>query len=166
MNTALRTWATPLTAGLFIIMAITGGLMFFHLDTGLNKAAHEWLGWGMLAAVVAHLGLHWRSLQRQLTLSRPAQFTLALSLLVLAGSFFGGQRAEGASPPGLAIQAIARAPLTSVAPLTGKSLAQVQRELAGMGLDAANAERSLNELTGHDRARLGQAVRTLFAPVP
>lgn len=43
--TISRNWATPLTIGSFLLMAVTGLLMFFHLDTGLNKAAHEWLGW-------------------------------------------------------------------------------------------------------------------------
>ena len=38
-----RDWATPVTIGSFGLMAITGLLMFFHLDSGLNKTAHEWL---------------------------------------------------------------------------------------------------------------------------
>lgn len=165
MAVSLRTWATPLTAGVFVVMAVTGGLMFFHLDTGLNKSAHEWLGWLMVAAVLAHGWLHWPSLRRYLTASRTAQLTLGVALAVLVGSFFvGGGKAAGGSPPVLAIQAIGRAPLVSVAPLTGKSLAQVQRELGSMGLDAADAHASLNQLTGGDRARLGQAVRKLFAP--
>lgn len=41
-----RQWVTPLMAGSFILMATTGILMFFHLDSGLNKTAHEWLGLG------------------------------------------------------------------------------------------------------------------------
>lgn len=49
-----REWATPVTVGVFVVMAATGLLMFFHLDIGLNKAAHEWLGWLMVAAVAAH----------------------------------------------------------------------------------------------------------------
>jgi cytochrome b561 len=49
-----REWATPLTIGSFGLMATTGILMFFHLDSGLNKTAHEWLGWVMVAVVAAH----------------------------------------------------------------------------------------------------------------
>lgn len=44
-----REWATPLTIGIFTLMAVTGILMFFHLDKGLNKTAHEWLGWLLVA---------------------------------------------------------------------------------------------------------------------
>ena len=49
-----RPWITPLVIGTFALMAVTGSLMFFHLDTGLNKTAHEWLGWAMVAAVLLH----------------------------------------------------------------------------------------------------------------
>jgi hypothetical protein len=38
-----RDWATPLTAGAFILMASTGMPMFFHLDRGIIHLAHEWL---------------------------------------------------------------------------------------------------------------------------
>ena len=36
-----RDWATPLTIGAFGLLAVTGVLMFFHPDSGLNKAVHE-----------------------------------------------------------------------------------------------------------------------------
>ena len=55
-----REWATPVTVGAFILMATTGILMFFHLDTGLNKEAHEWLGWVMIAGVALHVFSNWK----------------------------------------------------------------------------------------------------------
>lgn len=44
-----------------MLIAVTGVLMFFHLNTGLNKAAHEWLGWFLLVGVGAHMWLNWRA---------------------------------------------------------------------------------------------------------
>jgi hypothetical protein len=49
-----RSRATPLTIGVFLLMAVTGGLMFFRADIGLNRAAHVWLGWLLEAAAAAH----------------------------------------------------------------------------------------------------------------
>ena len=49
-----RQWVTPLVAGSFLLMGVTGILMFFHWDSGLNKAAHEWLGWLMIIGVALH----------------------------------------------------------------------------------------------------------------
>ena len=34
-----RPWITPLVMGSFALSAVTGVLMIFHLDTGLNKTA-------------------------------------------------------------------------------------------------------------------------------
>jgi hypothetical protein len=53
-----RAWITPLVIGAFLLSAVTGTLMFFHLDSGLNKAAHEWLSWAMLIGVGLHLMLN------------------------------------------------------------------------------------------------------------
>ena len=45
---SLRKWATPLTVASFLIMGVTGILMFFHLDSGLNGPLQEWAGGLML----------------------------------------------------------------------------------------------------------------------
>jgi hypothetical protein len=41
MMTIQREWVTPIAAGAFLISAVTGVLIFFHVDSGLNKVAHE-----------------------------------------------------------------------------------------------------------------------------
>jgi len=56
----LRNWATPLTVATFLFMGVTGILMFFHMDSALNKLLHEWGGWLMVIGVLAHLLLNWR----------------------------------------------------------------------------------------------------------
>jgi hypothetical protein len=42
---ALRTWATPLTMGAFLLMSTTGVLMFFKRNPGLITVVHE-TSWG------------------------------------------------------------------------------------------------------------------------
>lgn len=161
-----REWATPLTIGVFGVMAITGTLMFFHLDTGLNKPAHEWLGWLMVAAAAAHGLANWPGLRRHLVASRLAQVILALALLLLAGSFVPLREEGGASPPVMALQALARAPLHDVLPLTGKDLPQAQAALAAAGFGPVDGAQTLQQLSGGNRQKLGLAVRTLLAPAP
>ena len=58
MRTA-RQWATPITAGAALLLSVTGVLMFFHADTGLNKTAHEWLSWLFLAGTAVFSGTLW-----------------------------------------------------------------------------------------------------------
>src|SRR3990167_4662407 len=81
-----RPWITPLVIGTFVLMAVTGSLMFFHLDTGLNKTAHEWLGWAMVAAVLLHLLLNMNAFKRYFT-QTTGRWVMLASAAVLALSF-------------------------------------------------------------------------------
>lgn len=157
----LRPWATPLTIGSFALMATTGILMFFHLDSGLNKVAHEWLGWAMVAGVLLHVSLNWMAFKRYF--SQPlARGVLVLSLLLLAGSFLrlGGER--GPSPPFLALRAVTDAPLSAVAPLTGRGVEQVLADLRSAGFAVSDAQQTLAAVVGRDREREGRALAVLF----
>lgn len=158
-----RDWATPLTIGSFGLMAATGILMFFHLDSGLNKTAHEWLGWVMVAGVAAHATANWLGFKRHVLTSTQGKGILAVCLLVLAGSFVSlPSGREGGSPPQLAIRAVTQAPLAQVAPLTGKPLAQLIAELGAAGIAVGSGDQTLAQATGGDKERTGRALRVLF----
>ncbi|HEY1090516.1 MAG TPA: DUF4405 domain-containing protein, partial [Burkholderiaceae bacterium] len=63
---AQRPWITPVVMGAFLLSAVTGVLMFFHLDSGLNKTAHEWLSWAMVIGVGLHVLLNMPAFKRYL----------------------------------------------------------------------------------------------------
>ena len=73
-----REIATPLTIGIFLIMSVTGILMFFHWDTGFNKLAHEWLGWLMVVAVVLHILANMTAFKRHFSQGKGKWIVLAL----------------------------------------------------------------------------------------
>jgi hypothetical protein len=56
-----KKWATPLTIGTFIVSAVSGMLMFFKINFGLLRVAHEWISvllvLGGIFHVVANFGL-------------------------------------------------------------------------------------------------------------
>lgn len=56
----IRSIATPLTIGSFIVSTVTGIILFFHINIGLAKPAHEWLSWFMVVGVALHLAINWR----------------------------------------------------------------------------------------------------------
>lgn len=159
-----RSWATPLVMGVFMLMAVTGGLLFFHADSGLNRAAHEWLGWLLVAAAAAHGLANGPALLRHLRSSRPARLILLASAAVLALSWLPLGSREEAPPSQLALRAVADAPIRSVAALAGKTPEQLLRDLGAAGLAAYSAEQPLREVSGNDRARLGLAIRTALQP--
>ena len=91
-----RSWATPIAAGAFLLSAVTGVLIFFHVDSGLNKAAHEWLSWLLLGGVVLHVLANLGGFKRHFA-SRGGLAVMGAFALALALSFIA-PAAEGLQP--------------------------------------------------------------------
>jgi hypothetical protein len=157
-------WATPLTIGAFTLMAVTGVLMFFHADTGLNKTAHEWLGWVMVAGVGCHVVTNWRLFKRYFLVGTAARVILATSAVVLLGSFlsFGGGEQRGMPPQVQALKAITAAPLTQLAGLSGKPVERLLDDLHRAGIHLPSAQASLDSAIAGNRELEGRAISVLF----
>lgn len=145
-----RPWITPLVMGAFLLSTVTGMLMFFHLDTGLNKLAHEWLSWAMAGGVVLHALLNWPAFKRYLS-QKTALVVIGMFALVLALSFIvppGGKKAPAYAAP---VQVL------------GKTTEALRAELAQVGLPVDSDQQSLRDLVGPD---LKAQVRTLNRLLP
>ena len=152
-----REWATPLTAGAFGLLAVTGVLMFFHLDTGLNKTAHEWLAWVLLAGVGLHLASNFNAFKRYLHMRWPRAVLAGFALLL--GLSFIPLGGGGGEPPFVApLARLAAAPLPVLAAVAGTSPDDMARRLAAAGLPGATASSSVLQLAGPDRK---QQIRVL-----
>lgn len=81
-----RNWVTPLTLGAFIVSAVTGVLLFFDLDSGLNELAHEWLSWVLLVGVALHGAANFQSVKKYFT-QKTGLAIIAVFVLLLALSF-------------------------------------------------------------------------------
>lgn len=164
MTPVSREWATPLTIGAFALMAGTGLLMFFHLDNGLQKSVHEWLGWLLVAAVVVHAAANWLGFKRYFQRLGRGQVILVACALGLVGSFFiAAPTAGGAPPTVLALRAVAKAPLSTVALLAHKPVEQVRSDLAAMGIEVADANASIESAVQGQREQLGRAITAVLA---
>lgn len=157
-----REWATPLTIGVFALMSVTGLLMFFHLDSALQKTVHEWAGWVVVAAAALHVTANWLGFKRYFKPGAGAA-VIALCAVVIGATFvpLGGAAGESQSPPAIAVRALAQAPLSQVAPLFGKDAAQARQALAQAGVVLPDDQATLASVVGPDRERLGQALRVL-----
>jgi hypothetical protein len=152
-----RPWITPLVIGTFVLMAITGILMFFHLDSGLNKTAHEWLGWAMVASVFLHLLLNMGAFKRYFTQPTGRLVMLACAS-VLVFSFVPLGNSGGKPPFVLPMQALAKAPLSTVAQVARISTTELRTKLNSTGITSESDSQTIQELVGAD---LGDQMRTL-----
>lgn len=156
-----REWVTPIAAGAFLLSAVTGVLIFFHVDNGLNKAAHEWLSWALLGAVVLHGVANWGGFKRHFGALR-GQVLMGVFALVLGLSFLGaGERGEPPfAPP---IRALASAPLTTLAEVARMTPEQLRERLIQAGLEPASDQQSLSDLVGSDMRKQVHLLGTLLA---
>lgn len=157
-----REWATPVAAGAFLLSAVTGVLIFFHIDSGLNKFVHEWLSWVLLGAVALHLVANFGGFKRHLV-TRRGQVLMGAFALILALSFFSpaGQKSEPPfAPP---IRALSAAPLTILAQVARLSPEQLRERLTTAGLQPTSDQQSLADLTGPDMRKQVKVMSTLFA---
>jgi amino acid transporter len=58
-----RNFVTPFTTIVFLVVAFTGVLMFFHLFDGYTEVAHEFLGLFFVILAVFHIILNWKALK-------------------------------------------------------------------------------------------------------
>ena len=150
-----RPWITPLVIGAFFLSAVTGVLMFFHLDSGLNKTAHEWLSWAMVIGVSLHVLLNLPAFKRYFS-QTTGRLVIGAFALVLALSFIpaGGAGGEpGFAPP---VRALANAPITVLAQVAGTSTEDVKAKLQAGGHTVTSDQQSVADLVGSDlRAQIG-----------
>jgi hypothetical protein len=139
-----RTWATPLTIGAFILMSISGILMFFHLDTGLTAGAHQWFAWLFLLGVGGHVTANFRPFKNHLR-SRWGRISVAGFVVVLAASVFSWGLVTGSQLERPIVQALVDAPLSSLAGVTHTEPDVLVRKLKAHGITAAPRQ-SINEL--------------------
>ncbi|WP_341889714.1 DUF4405 domain-containing protein [Variovorax sp. YR752] len=143
-----RDWITPITMGAFALLAVTGVLMFFHIDSGLNETAHQWLSWVLIGGVALHAAVNWPGVRRHLAGWR-GRAALGLFALLLAASFvpLGGSGEPPFVPP---LRALADAPLPVLAQVAKTTPEQMRQRLLGAGLKPASDADTVHGLVGDD----------------
>jgi hypothetical protein len=156
-----RAWVTPLTIGTFTLLGVTGVLMFFHLDSGLNKAAHEWLSWLLLAGAAGHAAVNWGAFRHHLAGWR-GRLVIGASLALLAVSFAPAGARER-PPPYASVRALASAPLAVLAQVARVSPAELRRRLVGAGLQPAGDADTVQALAGNDAGHQARVLAIVLA---
>ena len=143
-----RDWVTPITMGAFGLLAVTGVLMFFHLDSGLNETAHQWLSWVLIAGVAMHAAVNWAGVKRHLAGWR-ARAALGVFAVLLAASFLplGGKGEPPFVPP---LRALADAPLPVLAQVAQTSPDELRARLQRAGVDVRSDADTVHALVGDD----------------
>ncbi len=145
---SLRAWATPITVGSFLISALSGVILFFHLNIGLMRPAHEWLSWFMILGVGMHLVINWRPFlqyfKRPIPLAVMGAFVLVTALSFMS---LGGE--QGSSKMGTAMKTmnlLQNAPISALTELTNLSADGIAERLTSAGIEVTTTDTSLADL--------------------
>lgn len=80
-----RKYVTPFISLLFVVLAITGIFMLFHLFDGYTEVAHELIGIGFVVVAIFHIILNWKGLKIHFM---KQVFVPAASAVIVLTSFF------------------------------------------------------------------------------
>ncbi|HWR02208.1 MAG TPA: DUF4405 domain-containing protein [Chlorobaculum sp.] len=117
MSTSLKSFATPLAIGAFLISAITGVLIFFDIELGAIEPVHKWLSWLLLGGVGLHIYLN-RKLFAGYFSKKPALGIIGIALVVAVGSMlpvFKESEEGGGRGASIAAKALESSSLETVA---------------------------------------------------
>lgn len=160
----LRQYATAIATGLFVVIALTGILLFFHLQERLVKSAHEWLGLVFVAAAVFHVVRNWSAFASLLTKTRT--LLIFLVVLIATGAFIvSAANAPGGrgNPMARVVNAVERAPLSAVAPVLGQPTEQMIERLRSAGYTVSGSDESLSHIAAAKGAKLPELLRVIMA---
>jgi hypothetical protein len=148
MNATLKSMATPVAAGAFIISAITGILIFFDVETGAIEPVHKWLSWLLLSGVALHLLSHWNSFTGYLY-RKPALAIIVLALVVTAGAMlpvFGEEEEGGKRNAKAAVHALETSTLETVAQVVKSQPETLAMRLKSAGINVNNPSESIADI--------------------
>lgn len=146
MSASLKSWATPLAVGTFVIMAVTGILLFFHVEIGLIEPVHKWASWAFVAGALFHLIANWKAFTHYFS-SKPALAIICTGVLVMVASLLPfGEKEEGGNPAKMAAYALGSSSLETVALVVKSTPEALSTQLAGKGIVVSSATATIEQI--------------------
>lgn len=160
-------YGTPLTAGLFIVSAVSGVALYFGWSPGLFHEMHEVLSLVLLLPFVLHLWRNWRPF---LNYFRHKAMPIALVASLAAAAVFAyGASASGRSGgnPAMALVAAAQeAPLETLAPVLKLDGATAVKRLDDAGFGPVAPTDTLAAIAARSGHSAFELIAKLTAPAP
>lgn len=145
-----RTIATSLTTGIFLVIGISGLMLFFHFWESLVKSLHEYLGVAFVVVVLFHVLYNWSSMKNYFT--KKVFLFATVCVLIISGGFMynASTLSSGKSPKEVLIVSMLNAPLKDAFGILGNDLSTAKEKLQNAGI-SIHQEGSLRELASTNK---------------
>ncbi|BAK72180.1 MAG: DUF4405 domain-containing protein [Arcobacter sp.] len=137
-----RDIATSFTTFLFLVMGITGVLMYFHILDNYTKEMHEILGLVFVLVIFFHVFFNWKAMKSYF--SKKVFLSAGIIISIVALTFILNAK-TGENPKAILINKTLEAPIETSFLIFSKNIENAKEKLekAGIKLEKAN---SLKEL--------------------
>ena len=125
-------WVTPLITVAFVVIGVSGIMMFFHIRDDLVKDLHELVGLAFCAIAIGHMITHIKPFKAHIT-SPSFFFSLAFGLLVCIALITKSALFEEPNPKKQLITAMMNAPLDPALTVLGLTRTQAIAKLQDQG---------------------------------
>jgi hypothetical protein len=163
----LRRTATPFTAGLFIVSAVSGAALYFGVLPRIFYEMHEVLSMLLLVPFAVRLWRNWHSL---IGYFRRAAMPIALTASVVVAAFFAfgaaGGPPRGGNPAFALMRAAQDAPLASLAPILQMDEATAVKRLSDAGFGSVSAKDTVAAIAARSGRDAFEVMAPLTAPSP
>jgi len=160
-NESLRKWATPVTTGAFALSAVTGILLFFHVQIGMVKVAHEWLSWIFVLGAIFHVILNRQVFMKYF--SKPiARGIMIVFLVLICASLLplgGGQRK---SPVAKVTDSVVKSPLTEVAQISNRQPDEAVNALRARGISVDRTDQTIQDIAAQNHMNPVRVLDAIF----
>jgi len=161
MKPTLKSWATPLIIATFIISAVTGVLLFFHIKGGLIKPVHEWLSWALVTGGVLHTVANWKSFTNYFS-RKAALAIISTGLIVTIAAITIPTQGKGGNPFMRVNRTLSTASVETLAPIVKLSPEQAVSKLEQKGLKVGDAGQSIKAIATANGKEEQKVILALF----
>ncbi|HEU4669229.1 MAG TPA: DUF4405 domain-containing protein [Dyella sp.] len=161
----MHRYGTPLTAGLFLVSAVSGVALFFHWSSASFHRMHEWLSMLLLAPFALHMVKNWKPL---LAYAKRRTLLVPLALSVVAAVPFALNAGKGrpANPAFQAVALMTRASIDDLAPIVGVPAPELLRRLQARGYRADSTRDTPEAIATASAATPNEVLFALVPPRP
>ncbi len=118
--------ATSLTTLVFVVVGISGIMMFFHFFDNYVKEMHEILGLVFVGVVVFHVFFNWKSMKKYFS---KKVFLVSAVIILGIGLSFVTNAPSGSNPKGEILKAVLSAPIEDSVRILGLDMDIVELKL-------------------------------------
>jgi len=145
-----RGFVTPVLTLIFLVVALSGVLMFFHLLDGYTTTIHEFLGLTFVLFSILHLVINWRSLKSYF---RKKTFLISTAVVLVLSIFLIVVDNNHKDHNEILIEKLVTAPIAEICVVLGTDISHVEMILG-----------SNNQIVGEQETIKSLAERNSLTP--